>query len=125
VQQCRIVLNLKGAGCDTFRFWENAACNAVHVSQNMPLLMPNDFINGRHLLRFSDIEELFQAIDRILEGAVDERHMIEASREHLRLHHTTVKRTIYLLDRLGQIFFLSRINHIHLPSGILRFSTSC
>jgi hypothetical protein len=104
LQQCRVVLNLKGAGCDTFRFWENAACNAVHVSQRMQLLIPNDFIEKRHLFRFADKEELFKTIDRILDGAVEKERIIAASREHLRLHHTTGKRATYLLDRLKPIF---------------------
>jgi len=104
LQGCRIVLNLKGAGCDTFRFWENAACNAVHVSQRMQLLIPNDFIEKRHLFRFADGAELFETIDGILDGAVDEERIIAASREHLAMYHTTEKRAAYLLDRLKPIF---------------------
>jgi len=105
LQQCRIVLNLKGAGCDTFRFWENAACKAVHISQRMALLIPDDFKEGSHLFRFSDTDELFRTIDRILDGRVDAEQMIAKAREHLRLYHTTDKRAVYLLDHLQRIFF--------------------
>jgi spore maturation protein CgeB len=104
LQKCRIVLNLRGAGYDTFRFWENAACNAIHVSQVMPLFIPNNFENNRHILLFKDIKELRTSIDNILEEKINRNQIIQDGRNHLIHYHLTTKRAQYFLDRLEKIF---------------------
>jgi len=104
LQKCKAVLTIRGAGYDTFRFWENAACNAVHISQKMPLFIPNDFENGRQILRFSDVDELRKHIDFVLENDKLAREIIQESRNHLINYHLTTKRAVYLLDKLKRIF---------------------
>jgi len=104
LQECKIVLSLRGVGYDTFRFWENAACNAIHISQKMPLFLPNDFQNNRHIFRFSDITELRRIIDAVLERKVDVSSILAEGRSHLKNSHLTTKRAQYLLDKLN-IFF--------------------
>lgn len=100
LQKCRILLSVRGAGYDTFRFWENAACRSVHVAQAMPLFIPYDFQEGVHLFRFRSLDELRKVIDRVLEEQVDTSAMIGRNREHLSRYHTTRSRAEYLLDRL-------------------------
>ena len=51
LQQCQVVISLPGAGLDTFRFWENAACNSVHASERMSLYIPNNFLDGTEIVR--------------------------------------------------------------------------
>ena len=104
LQKCKIVLTLRGAGYDTFRFWENAACNAVHISQKMPLFIPNDFENSKHIMRFSDIVELRKQLDVILEKYFEAQEIIMEGRNHLVNFHLTTKRAAYILDRLRNIF---------------------
>jgi hypothetical protein len=103
LQKCRVLLNVRGAGYDTFRFWENAACNAVQISQKMPIFIPNDFEHGVNLLRFKDLSELRKNIDQVLEEKIDSREMIRESRVHLSGYHTTQARALYLMDRLKAI----------------------
>ncbi len=101
LQSCRIVLNLRGAGYDTFRFWENCACRGVHISQRMPLYIPFDFVEGRDILRFSTTEELFRQIDAVLEGTITSEDMINHCRKRLLSHHSTKKRAEMLLKKLS------------------------
>jgi hypothetical protein len=103
LQKCRVLLNVRGAGYDTFRFWENAACNAVQISQKMPIFIPNDFEHGVHLLRFTNLCDLRKRIDQVLEDKINSRGMIHESREHLLKYHTTQARAMYLLARLKSI----------------------
>ncbi len=103
LQKCRVLLTVQGAGYDTFRFWENAACNAVHMCQKMPLFIPNDFEHRVHLFRFTDLTDLKKNIDQVLEEKFDSRGMIQENRTHLLKHHTTQARAMYLLDRLKAI----------------------
>jgi hypothetical protein len=104
LQKCKLVLTLHGAGYDTFRFWENTACNAVHISQKMPLLIPYDFENGKNILSFSNIEELRRLIDNVLEDKIESQRIIQEGHQQLINFHLTTKRAAYLLDRLGKIF---------------------
>lgn len=104
LQKCKIVLTLRGAGYDTFRFWENAACNALHISQKMPLFIPNDFENGKHIVRFANVEELRKQIDNILEDISEAQKIIREGHNHLVNFHLTTTRAVYILDRLKNIF---------------------
>lgn len=104
LQECRMVLNIRGAGFDTFRYWENAACSSVHVSQRMALFIPNDFVENRHILRFSDTDELIRHVDGVLEGRVNAGEIIQECRRHLKEHHLTDRRAAFLLDRLRKLF---------------------
>lgn len=107
LQMCKITLTLKGAGNDTFRFWENSACNAVHISQELSLFIPNDFKNGRQILRFSSYGELVKLIDNIVEDKLNIREIIDECRNHLIKYHLTTKRAQYLLDRIINSFEFS------------------
>jgi hypothetical protein len=104
LQKCRLVLSLPGAGYDTFRFWENAACNAVHVSAKMPLFIPNDFREAAHIFRFTNIDELKMIVDSVLDRNVETDEIIRDARYHLVQFHLTTKRAEYFLDRVAKIF---------------------
>ncbi len=100
LQQCRIVLSLPGTGLDTFRFWENSACNAVHLVPQMPLLIPNAFVPDHHVKRYSHREDVFRRqIDSILNGSPSVREMIFLNRQHLVRHHLTTSRGDYFLRK--------------------------
>ncbi|MCX8069827.1 MAG: hypothetical protein N2738_04925 [Thermodesulfovibrionales bacterium] len=103
LQQCRIVLNIKGAGFDTFRFWENSCCNSVHISQRMPLFIPNDFIENKEIMRFSGVDELKMNIEKVLNNSINEKEMIHLCKEKLRNYHLTNHRAEYVLNKLKQI----------------------
>lgn len=104
LQKCRIVLSMAGAGYDTFRFWEHAACNAVHISEQMPLFIPNDFLEEKHILRFTQPDELRNLIDRILEKDFAYNQMVAYSRRHLNSFHLTTERAKYFLQRVEKSF---------------------
>ncbi len=104
LQRCSVVLTLRGAGYDTFRFWENAACNALHVSEAMPLFIPDDFKDKRDILRFSDIDQLRSIIDSHLSDRKETEQIIQNSNQHLKNYHLTTKRATYFLDRIKRTF---------------------
>ncbi len=104
LQQCRVVLSLRGEGYDTFRFWENAACSAVHVAQRMPLYIPDDFEHGRSILRFSDADEMIRLIDMVLDGSIRGEWIVQESHRRLARYHTTERRAAYFLDRMKASF---------------------
>ncbi len=106
MQSCRVVLTLPGAGYDTFRYWEHAACNAAHISKTMPLFIPYDFRDSREIVRFSTVPELAVAIERILEREGDWQAFADRSRAWLLRHHTTEQRARQTLDKVRAAFLM-------------------
>jgi hypothetical protein len=104
LQKCRIVLSLPGAGFDTFRFWEHAACNAVHIAERMPLFIPHDFQEAKHIFRFEHLEQLRKFIEPILDGDRGCDQIIADSRYHLIKYHLTTGRSKYFLDRVKKAY---------------------
>ena len=104
LQKCRIVLSLAGEGNDTFRFWENAACNAIHVSAQSPLYIPDDFVEAEHIFRFQHVDDLRKAIDAVLEDKLDTSFIVANGRQHLNNHHLTTGRATYFIDRMKSAF---------------------
>lgn len=99
MQQCRVVLNLAGAGYDTFRYWENTACNALHAAARMPLLIPDDFVEGQSIVRFGTIDELRRKLDSLLVDDERCKEMICNMRLTLTQKHLTTHRANYFIDR--------------------------
>jgi spore maturation protein CgeB len=100
LQSCKVVLNFKGAGWDTFRYWENMACHSVQLAELMPLQIPNSFREGMHLFCFTDFSDLCRGIDSVLEEKINSKRLIEAAHGHLREFHLTTGRAMYFLDSL-------------------------
>jgi hypothetical protein len=104
LQSCRFVLNLAGGGYDTFRFWENAACNSLQITQTMPLVIPDDFRDQDHLLRFGSIDELRMKIDAVVQDSDTMKSMVAASRHHLINHHLTIHRANYFIQCMANAY---------------------
>jgi hypothetical protein len=104
LQSCQVVISLPGAGLDTFRYWENASCNAVHAAKEMALYIPDPFRDGRELITFTNLSDLAASVEKVLSGRIDGLALRLRSRERLLAHHTTDKRAAYVIDRLKQAF---------------------
>lgn len=104
LQKCQVVLSLPGAGLDTFRFWENAACNAVHVSPSIPLFIPEDFENRKEIIRFQKLDDLFSRIDTILNHRQALPELVQHGRLKLMGHHLTTHRAAYFLNAVTRAF---------------------
>lgn len=48
--RCKIVLNLRGAGWDTLRYWEVPALGGFMISQKPEILIKNNFIDGKEVV---------------------------------------------------------------------------
>lgn len=107
LQSCKLLLTLPGAGYDTFRYWENAACNAAHVAKRMPLFIENDFRDQREILRFDGLYELAGAVETLLQDEGRCQELAALSRERLGLFHTTERRAQQTIDNLKRAFLLS------------------
>ena len=99
-----MVFSLPGAGLDTFRFWENAACNAVHVSTWNSLFIPDDFKNHREIIRFEKLDDLWRCIDAVLNAPQAVSELVQEGRLKLMKHHMTTHRAAYFLNCITKAF---------------------
>jgi tetratricopeptide (TPR) repeat protein len=104
MQSCRMVLTLRGAGWDTFRFWEHAACRGAHAVEAMPLVIPDPFVDGRDRLTFRTPAELLNHVDALMAGRIDADALAQAGREHLHRFHLTTHRASAFIDGLRRAF---------------------
>lgn len=76
----------------------------MHVSSKMPLHIPNDFVEEKHIFRFSNINELKRIVNCVLDGKVESEEIIQEGRNHLINFHLSTKRAQYFLDKIEKGF---------------------
>jgi hypothetical protein len=54
ISRCKIVLNFRGLGWDTMRYWEVPATGTFMISQEPKISISNNFESGKHLVWCSD-----------------------------------------------------------------------
>lgn len=100
MQSCRVLLNLPGAGVNAFRYWENAACNALNIAKRVPLLVPNDFREGLEVLKFDTLNELIYKVEQVLSDRIDWRGFSQRSREWVQKYHTSERRAEEVIGKI-------------------------
>lgn len=84
----KIGVSARGAGWDTYRYWETPWAGALLLSQRLGIVVEDDFVEGQEALFFDDVDQM-EAIARSLlaeprrlqdiaargRSAVEDRHM--------------------------------------------------
>jgi len=104
LQQCETLVTLRGAGFDTFRYWEHAACNAVNVVEEFPLFIPDRFEDNVHQLSFSSEKSLIMNIETMIKDKDRALEIRQAGRKHLMHSHLTIHRAKYFLDKMKAVY---------------------
>ncbi len=104
IARCKIVLNFRGLGWDTMRYWEVPAMGSFMISQEPKILIPNNFESGKHVVWCSDtLDDLIDKIDYYLTHPIEREQMAKNAREHLIKYHLNTARAKTLLDIVGKI----------------------
>jgi spore maturation protein CgeB len=104
LSQCRIVLNFRGGGWDTMRYWEVPAVGAFMMTQKPGILIPDDFVEDRDVVYCSnDLSDLIDKCDYYLQHESEREAITRSGRQHLLKYHTDVARAEYLLDKLSAL----------------------
>lgn len=95
---CKIVLNFRGGGWDTMRYWEAVAAGAFMISQRPQIEIPHNFIEGEHIIFCDDsLNDLVDKIDHYLPRTEERRRIAAAAKQHLEQFHLNTKRAEYFL----------------------------
>ncbi len=104
LSQCRIVLNFRGGGWDTMRYWEVPAVGAFMITQKPGILIPNDFVNGKDVVHCSDdLSDLIDLCDYYLEHDGEREAIAKSGHERLLAYHTDEARARYLLEEVSSL----------------------
>lgn len=101
LSRCKIVLNARGAGWDTLRFWEAPALGTFMISQKPMIEIPNPLEHGKHLIFCDDeFEGLVDLCNFYLKKEALRESIARAGYEHVLTHHSNQKRARRLLSLL-------------------------
>ena len=91
-------VSIRGYGFDTFRYWEIPCLGSLLISQNLPLIIPNNFIDNEHALFFNDFNELKYKFLKYVVNSDEWMEIARKGQERFLEYHTPKKRVQYLLN---------------------------
>ena len=104
LQRCKVVLNFRGGGWDTLRYWEVPALGTFMISGKPGFEIPNNFIDGESIVYCQDdLSDLVEKIDYYLNHESEREEIAKKSREHLLKYHTDKARAEYILERVRSL----------------------
>lgn len=104
ISRCKIVLNFRGGGWDTMRYWETPAMETFMISQKPEILIPNNFEENKHVAWVSEnLSNLIDKIDYYLLNDDERNRMATNAREHLLKYHLNTHRAQFLLSKIKTI----------------------
>ncbi len=101
---CKIVLNFRGGGWDTMRYWEVPAVGTLLMSQKLGIKIPNDFVEDKSIVYVSnDLSDLIEKCHYYLKQESKREKIARQGQIHLQRYHTDVARADFLMDKLHQL----------------------
>lgn len=104
LKACRIVLNFRGVGWDTLRYWETPAIGRFMISQRPRIAIPDNFVDGRDIVFCrDDLSDLIELCEYYLNND-GLRETIAANARALALEkHSDAARAQYLLSKIAPL----------------------
>lgn len=101
---CKIVLNFRGGGWDTLRYWEVPAIGSMMISQKPGIRIPNDFENNKHLIFCQDnLTDLIDLCNFYLKNDHLREKIALDGMNHLKQYHTDIARAKFLLEHIKSL----------------------
>lgn len=101
---CKIVLNFRGGGWDTMRYWEAPACGSFMISQRPQITIPHNFEDGKHVVWCDDsLTDLIDKIDHYLQRPEERKTIAMNASGHLKRYHLNTNRAEMVLEKIKKI----------------------
>lgn len=99
--RCKIILNFRGVGWDTLRYWEVFALSRFMISQKPKIQIPHNFENQKEIIFCKDdCSDLVELCDFYLQNEAAREQIARAGYEKARRFHTELARARYIQDTL-------------------------
>jgi len=99
--RARIGVSVRGAGWDTYRYWETPLAGAMLLSQRLGILVEDDFVEDKEAVFFDTPKEMLAKAVQLL---LDEPHraaIAAAGRQAVLTRHLSIHRAARVLDSLS------------------------
>lgn len=101
LNRSKIAVSVRGYAWDTLRYWEIPYHGALLLSQRLPIVIPDNFVDGESAVFFDSLEDMVDKI-RLLLADENRLGLIAAAGKKLSWEkHTAVVRARYVLDKMG------------------------
>jgi hypothetical protein len=101
LNRSRIAVSVRGVAWDSLRYWEIPYHGALLLSQRLPIVVPDNFVDGESAVFFDDPADMMEKIGQLLADEDRLAAIAVAGRRLSREKHTAAARARYLLDRMG------------------------
>ncbi len=95
---CRIVLNFRGVGWDTLRYWEVPSLSTFLISQQPGIVIPNNFEHEKNIVFCDGTDDLIEKCEYYLRNEKRRESIAAQAYLHMQSHHTDVHRAKRLLS---------------------------
>lgn len=103
MSRAKINIIARGWGYDTLRRFEAPCYSGLVMSDNIPILTPDPFIDGEHIIYFKDsLAGLLTTIEYFLTHDEDRQRIGKAGKERCMKYHTTEARAKYFLEKIDE-----------------------
>ena len=99
---CKIVLNLRGGGWDTLRYWEVPALGGFMITQKPGIVIPNNYEDNKHVIYCNDnLDNLIELCEYYLVNDSERVEIAKNATVHTKKYHTDIKRVEYILEKIS------------------------
>jgi hypothetical protein len=101
--RCKVILNFRGVGWDTLRYWEVFGLGRFMISQKPQIVIPDNFEHGKEIIFCKDdLSDLKELCEYYLANHSEREKMADAGARKAREKHSDQARARFVLDTLKQ-----------------------
>ncbi|MFW5851493.1 MAG: glycosyltransferase family protein [Bacteroidota bacterium] len=101
LKRCKIVLNFRGRGWDTLRYWEAPSLSVCMISQKPQIIIPHPFTDKKNILYCNNnIDNLTELCDYYLRNNEERDKIALESFKHIHKYHTDIQRAHFVLSTI-------------------------
>lgn len=93
-----IGVSARGAGYDTYRYWETAYFGCALLSQRLPIVIPQNFVDGTEAIFFDGVDDFRRKLEKLLADPSRAAAIGQASRNACVDRHLSIHRAKTVLE---------------------------
>ncbi|HIP12700.1 MAG TPA: glycosyltransferase family 1 protein [Arcobacter sp.] len=102
--RCKVVLNFRGGGWDTMRYWEVPAIGSFMISQKPGIIIPNNYRDEKEVVFCKDdLSDLVELCEYYLKHDDKRERIAKSAMEYTKVYHTDEKRVEYIFSKIGKV----------------------
>ena len=103
--RCKIVMNFRGGGWDTLRYWEVPAVGSFMITQKPQFEIPHNFQHEKHVVFCQDdLSDLIDLCEYYLKNEAVREKIALSGNKHLLKYHTDIARVEYIFNTIKTKF---------------------